>query len=89
MLFDHNFRRKSEGEKMKKTNENWQNIKNYNIHNTINVGIQIEGNFLVFSVVVVKILYLYNWRSYSKPRIYDIGDFYIYQIEDSCKILSF
>ena len=53
MLFDHNFRRKSEGEKIKTRNEIQQNIKNYNIHIAINVGIQIEGNFLAFSVVVV------------------------------------
>ena len=37
-------------------NEIIQNIRNYNIHRTINVGIQIEGNFLAFSMVVVKTL---------------------------------
>ena len=59
MLFDHNFRCKSEQAKMKTRNEIIQNVKNYNIHKTINIGIQIKGNFAAFSMVVVKILYLY------------------------------
>ena len=33
-------------------------VKNYDIHKTTNIGIQIKGNFTAFSMVVVKILYL-------------------------------
>ena len=58
MLFDHDFRRKSEWAKMKTRIEIMQNVKNYNIHLTTNIGIQIKGNFPAFSMVVVKISYL-------------------------------